>query len=96
MINNNKTTISKFFENKTKIIRNTPNSNNILDAEVIALLKSLSNFWRSLDFLLMNCEIKLDLRWTKKFVICKTSKTSRAVDSILKPLCIMCQQWQIE
>ena len=34
-INNNKTTTSKSFEYKTKIIGRTPNNNNILDAEVI-------------------------------------------------------------
>ena len=43
-INNNKTTTSKSFEHKTKIIGSTPNSNNILDAEAVVPLKFLSNF----------------------------------------------------
>ena len=43
-INNNKTTTNKFFESKTKIIGSTSNSNNVLDAEVAAPLKCLSNF----------------------------------------------------
>ena len=35
-INNHKTTISKSFEYKTKIIEITPNNNNILDTKVVA------------------------------------------------------------
>ena len=61
MINNNKTIRSKSFEYKTKIIGSTPNNNNILDAAVLVPLKYLSNFWRSLDLPLINCEIELDL-----------------------------------
>ena len=77
--NNNKTTTNKFFESKTKIIGNVPNSNNVLDAEVAAPLKYLSNFWKSSDFPLINCEIELDLIWTKNCVISEISKTFRAV-----------------
>ena len=33
--------------------------------EVVVPSKHLSNFWRSLDLLLINCEIELYLRWTK-------------------------------
>ena len=51
-INKNKTTTSKSFEYKTKLIGNMPNNNNILDAEVVVPLKYLSNFWRSLDLTL--------------------------------------------
>ena len=78
-IKNNKTTTSKFFEYKTKIIGSMPNNNNILDAKIIVPLKYLSNFWRSLDFPLINCEIELALRWTKNFVIFEISRTFRAV-----------------
>ena len=63
-INNNKTTASKCFEYKTKIIGRTPNDN-ILDTEIVVPLKYLSNFWRSLDFSLINCEIELDLSWSR-------------------------------
>ena len=44
-INNNKAITSKFFEQNTKLIGSTPNKNNILDAEVVAPLKYLSNLW---------------------------------------------------
>ena len=59
--NNNKTTRSKSFEDKTKIIGRTPNDNNILHTEVVVSLKYLSNFWRSHDLPFINCEIELDL-----------------------------------
>ena len=59
---NSKTTTSKSFEYKTKIIGSTPNDNSILDAEVVVSLTYLSNFWRFLDFPLINCEVELDLK----------------------------------
>ena len=59
MINNNKTT-SKSFEYKTKMIGNMPNNNNMLDATVVFPVKYLSNYWRSIDFPLINCEIEVD------------------------------------
>ena len=64
-INNNKTITSKSFEYKTELIGRTPNNNNILDAEVVVPLKYLSNFWRFLDLPLINCEVELDLSWSK-------------------------------
>ena len=60
-INNNKTITSKSFEYKIKLIGSKPDDNNIIDTEVVLPLKYLSNFWRSLDLALINCEIELDL-----------------------------------
>ena len=62
IINNNKRITSKSFEYKIKLTGNMPRNNNILDAEVAVSLKYLSNFWRSLDLPLINCEIKIDLK----------------------------------
>ena len=58
-------TTGKSFEYKTKLIGSTSGDNNRLDPEVAAPLKYLNNFWRSLDLPLINCEIELDLRWTR-------------------------------
>ena len=58
-INNRKTTTSRSFRYKT-IIENMPVNYNTLDTEIAAPLKYLSNFWRSLIMLLINCEIELD------------------------------------
>ena len=78
-INNNKTITSKYFECKIKLLGTTPNNNNILGAEVVVPLKYLSNFWISVDFSLINCEIELNLSCSKYCVISEVSRTFRAV-----------------
>ena len=57
---------SKSFDYKAKIVGTL--ANNVLEKEVaIAIpLKYLSNFWRSLDIPLINCEITLILSWYKE------------------------------
>ena len=40
-----------------------------LDVKVVVPLKSLSNFFRSLEMPLINCKIKLNLTWKKECVI---------------------------
>ena len=60
-LNNSKTTTSKSYEYTTKKIGRTLANNNTLDIEIIVPLKYLSNFWRTLDLPLINCEIELDL-----------------------------------
>ena len=67
------------FEYQTKIVGNTPerpgNEGNAslssvptLNIEVTIPLKYFSNCCRSLDLSLINCEIELDLSWTKDCV----------------------------
>ena len=56
------------------MIGSTSNNNNILHAEVVVPLKYLSNFWRYLDLSLINCEVELDLSWTKTCVLSEISK----------------------
>ena len=56
-----------------------PHNDNRLDAEVVVPLKYLSNFWKSLDSPLLNCEIELDLSWSRYCVISEISRTSKAV-----------------
>ena len=55
--NNSKTTISKSFGCKAKTMGSTPDNNSRLHAVVVFPLKYVSNFWRSLDFPLIKCEI---------------------------------------
>ena len=73
-----------------KLTGSTANNYNILEAEVVALLKYLSNFWRSLDLALINCEIEFDLPWSDKCVTSEILRTFRAVGN--PPM----QQWQHE
>ena len=60
--NNNSTITSTFFKYKKNLIGGAPNNTSRLNAEIVAPLKYLSNFWRSLDLSLINCEIEPDLR----------------------------------
>ena len=48
------------FNFKTKITGQT-NNNGIINVEIMVPLKYLSNFWRTLEMLLINCEIELIL-----------------------------------
>ena len=60
-LNNSKTITSKSFEYKTKTIASTSDNDNKFDTEVVVPLKYLSNLWRSLNLVLINCEVELDL-----------------------------------
>ena len=78
-MNNNKTTASKSFGYKTKIIESAPDNNSRLDTEVVISLKHLGNFWRSLDLTLdplINCETEPELSWTKDCIISEISQTA--------------------
>ena len=61
---NNKTAKSTSFEYNAKIIGGTPSDDGRLDTEAIFPRKYLSNFWGSLDLLLINCKIELNLPWS--------------------------------
>ena len=91
------TTASKSFEYNTKIKGSTPDDNNTLDAEVVVPSKYLSNFWRSLDLFLINCEIELRLSWSKKCIIREIYRTSNipALISILIHLIHVFHQYQL-
>ena len=60
---------SKSFQSKIKITGKTPNNNNVNDVEIIVPLKYLSNFWRTLEMPLINCEVNLILTWSSTCVI---------------------------
>ena len=60
---------SESFKSKIKITGKTPNNNNVKDVEIIVPLKYLSNFWRTLEMPLINCEVNLILTWSSTCVI---------------------------
>ena len=68
----NNTIKSKSFEYKRKI-RRTLADNNKLDAEIVVPWKCFSDFWRFFYFPLINCEVELDLSWSKEFIISQIS-----------------------
>ena len=52
---------SESFKYKIKITGKIPNDGNTKDVEIIVPLKYLSNFWRTLEMLLINCEVSLHI-----------------------------------
>ena len=66
---NDNITQSESFKSKIKITGKTPAAGNTKDVEIIVPLKYLSNFWRTLEMPLINCEFNLILTWSKDCVI---------------------------
>ena len=60
---------SESFKSKIKITVKTPNDGNEKDVEIMVPIKYLSNFWRTLEMPLVNCEIHLMLTWSSTCVI---------------------------
>ena len=52
------------FKSKIKISGKTPNNDNEKDVEIMVPSKYLSNFWRTLEMSLINCEVNLILTWS--------------------------------
>ena len=64
---------SASFEIKQKItIKTTDGGTN--GVEIMVPLKYLSNFWRTLEMSLSNCEINLILTWSEKCLFCNDTK----------------------
>ena len=66
---NDNLTDSESFKSKVKITRKTTNNRNAKDVQIIVPLQYLSNFWRTLEMPLINCEVNLILTWSKDCVI---------------------------
>ena len=66
---------SKSFDYKTSITGKLEGNNTEKEVEIVVPLKYLSNFCRTLNMPLINCEINLILTWSENFVL--TSKATR-------------------
>ena len=44
------------------------------DVKIVVRLKYVSNFWRTLDMPLINCEVSLTLTWSKNSVLSKATR----------------------
>ena len=66
---NGNVTQSESFKYKTKITGKTPAARNTKDVKIAVPLKYLSDFWRTLEMRLINCEINLILTWSEASVI---------------------------
>ena len=70
------------FKSKIKITGKTPAPGNEKDVKIMVPLKYLSNFWRTLEMPLINCDVNLILTWSSTYVI--TNSTSAGT------LCFSC------
>ena len=59
-------TNSESFKFKIKMPRKSPAAGNTKDVKIAVPLQYLSNFWRTLEILLINCEINLILTWSTR------------------------------
>ena len=87
---------SESFKYKTSITGNTYNigageegydANKVgkNETEVVIPLKHLSNFWRSLNIPLINCEVELILTWSKNCVLADMTVDATANPAIVAP-----------
>ena len=74
----NRANATDSFNFKAKITGQTADNNNDgnivgrVDVEIMVPLKYLSNFWRTLEMPLINCEVELILTWSAGCVIIYT------------------------
>ena len=66
---NNNLADSESLKSKIKITGKTPDDGNEEDVEIMVPSKYLSNFWRTLETPLINCEVSLTLTWSINCVI---------------------------
>ena len=76
-------TSSESFKYKTNITGKTTNDGNTKKVEFSVPLKNVSNFWRTLDTPLINCEVSLTLTWSKNCV--RTDKNTQDADLNANP-----------
>ena len=68
--------LTNSFNFKAKITGQTGNDGT-KDVEIMVPLKYLSNFWRTLEMLLINCEVNLIMTWSSTCVIVSTNNANK-------------------
>ena len=68
---------SELFKSKVKITGSTPDNGDTKDVEIVVPLRYLSNFWKTLEVSLINCEVNLILTWSSTCVITKSTGIGR-------------------
>ena len=64
-------------KSKVKITGNIPNNGNTTDTEIIVPLKYLSNFGKTFEMPLINCEVNLILMWSLTCLINNSTGVGR-------------------
>ena len=73
IVNFNGANATDSFNFKTKITGQTDGNGRIDNVEIMVPLKCISNFWRTLEMPLINCEVELILTWSRNCVIIYTN-----------------------
>ena len=73
IVDSNGANATHSFNFKTKMTGQTGNNGRIDNVEIMVPLKYLSNFWRTLEMPLINCEVELILNWSANCVIIYTN-----------------------
>ena len=69
--------VTDSFNYKVKFTGQTGNDGT-KDVEIMVPLKYLSNFWRTLEMPLINCEVNLTLTWSSTCVLISTGVPNQA------------------
>ena len=70
------------FKYKANLIGNTENNGIKNGVKIAVPLKYLSNFWRSLEMLLINCKVELSLSWIENCVLSTAANANKATFKI--------------
>ena len=73
------------FKCKLKITGSTPSDGNTKNVEIAVPLKYLSNFWRTFEMPLINCEINIMLTWSSTCVITNSTEVGTFTITDTKP-----------
>ena len=77
---------SESFKYKASIVGETSENNDSLtDLKVVISLKHLSNSWRELSILLINCKVELILIWSKNCALVDMTVDADADPTIVAP-----------
>ena len=73
---------SRSFKYKAALVGKTPDAVNNTDSSVkntkiVVPLKYLSNVWRSLEMLLINCKAYLELYWIENFILSSAGNSAK-------------------
>ena len=77
------------FNFKAKITSQTDDDGEINNVEIMVPLKYSSNLWRTLEMLLINCEVNLTLTWSANCVIVYTNVSNQGATSKITETSLM-------
>ena len=78
------------FKSKVQITGSTSAMGNTKDVKIIVPLKYLSNFWRTPEMLLINCEVNLILTWSSTCIISSATGETKFKITDTITLCFSC------